>query len=272
MTTELRRQLARRRTWVALVGTALVPIIIAVAIVVNDGGSDGDGGGGGGGDPTGLFDLATASGLNFALVSIAAMSGFLIPVVVALFTGDSVSSEAGWGSLRYLLARPVPRSRLLGRKLAVGVLLGLVAVLVVPVSGVVSGTIAFGWGGVQTPFGLLPAGEAIGRLVAILAYVAWSTAWVAALAFWLSTVTDAPVGAVAGTIVIVIVVQILDAITALGSLRQWLPVHESIAWLGLLATPARTSDLARGILLQVPYVVVFLGLAFWHFRRKDILS
>lgn len=271
MTVELWRQLARRRTWVALAGTALVPIIIAVAIVVNDGGGGGDDGGGGG-DPTGLFDLATASGLNFALVSVAAMSGFLIPVVVALFTGDAVSSEAGWGSLRYLLARPVSRSRLLGRKLVVGVLLGLVAIVVVPLSGMVAGTIAFGWSGVQTPFGVLEAGDAIARLVAICAYVAWSTAWVAALAFWLSTVTDASVGAVAGTIVLVIVVQILDAISALGDLREWLPVHESIAWLGLLATPMRTTDLARGILLQVPYVVVFLGLAFWHFQRKDILS
>lgn len=271
MTTELVRQLRRRRTWVALAGTAMVPIIIAVAIVVNDGDDGGDGGGGGG-DPTGLFDLATASGLNFALVSVAAMSGFLVPVVVALFTGDAVSSEAGWGSLRYLLARPVPRSRLLGRKLAVGVLLGLVAVAIVPLSGMVAGTIAFGWGGVQTPFGVLAVGDALGRIVAICAYTAWSTAWVAALAFWLSTTTDAPVGAVAGTIVAVIVVQILDAISALGSLRDWLPVHESIAWVGLLATPARTHDLARGVLLQVPYVVVFLGLAFWGFHRKDVLS
>ncbi len=272
MSTELRRQLARRRTWVALAGTALVPVIIAVALVVNGGGGGGSDDGGGGGDPTGLFDLATASGLNFALVSIAAMSPFLVPVVVALFTGDTVSSEAGWGSLRYLLARPVGRSRLLARKLAVGVVLGLVAVAIVPLSGTIAGTLAFGWTGVQTPFGVLAAGDAILRLVAVCGYVAWSTAWVAALAFWLSTTTDAPVGAVAGTIVLVIVVQILDAITALGSLRDWLPVHEGTAWLGLLASPARTGDLARGILLQVPYVVVFLGLAFWHFRRKDVLS
>jgi ABC-2 type transport system permease protein len=268
MTTELLRQIRRRRTLLGLVGTAAVPVLIAVALVVTGGGGNGDDGG----DPTGLFQFATASGLNFALVSIAAMSPFLLLTVVALFTGDTVSSEASWGSLRYLLTRPVPRSRLLGRKLAVGVLLSLVAVVLVPVSGAVAGTVAFGWGGVQTPFGALPADVALLRLAAITAYVAWSAAWVAALAFLLSTVTDAPVGAVAGTIVITIVVQILDAITALGALREWLPTHESIAWLGLLATPARPDDLTRGILLQVPYVVVLLGLAFWRFQRRDILS
>lgn len=268
MTTELRRQLRRRRTLLGLAGTAAVPVIIAVALVATGGGNGGDNGG----DPTGLFQFATASGLNFALVSVAAMSPFLLLTVVALFTGDTVASEASWGSLRYLLTRPVPRSQLLARKLAVGVALSLVAVALIPVSGLISGTIAFGWGGVQTPFGTLPPDVAIVRIIAICAYVAWSAAWVAALAFLLSTATDAPVGAVAGTIVITIVVQILDAITALGAVREWLPTHESIAWIGLLASPPRVADLARGVLLQIPYVAVFLGLAFWRFGRKDILT
>jgi len=30
--------------------------------------------------------------------------------------------------------------------------------------------------------------------------------------------------------------------------------------------------MVRGVLLQVPYVVVFSALAFWRFQRKDILS
>ena len=46
-------------------------------------------------------------------------AGFLLVVAVALFCGDTVASEAGWSSLRYLLAAPVPRTRLLRQKLAV---------------------------------------------------------------------------------------------------------------------------------------------------------
>lgn len=267
MRAELLRQLRRRRTWLGVLGLAAVPVVVATAIVLTGGGSDD-----GGGDPTGLYQFATASGLNFALVSLAATSQFLLLTVVALFTGDTVSSEAGWGSLRYLLTRPVTRPRLLGRKLAVGVMLSLVAVTVIPLSGIAAGAVAFGWGDVHTPFGTLATDVALLRLLAITAYVAWSAAWVAALAFLLSTVTDAPVGAVAGTIVIVIVVQILDALTALGPIRQWLPVHEAGAWIGLLATPARVDDLTRGVLLQLPYVVGLLGVAFTSFRRKDILS
>lgn len=270
MIVELQRQLRRRRTLYGLLGIASVPVILAIAFLLSPEG--GRGGGGGGGDPTGLFDLATVSGLNFALMSTAATAPFLLLAVIALFTGDTVSSEASWGSLRYLLVRPVPRSRLLARKLAVGVLLAALAALLVPLSGLVAGTLAFGWGDLQTPFGMLPADVAVGRLLVIVAYVAWSSAWVAAVAFAWSTITDAPVGAVAGTIVLVIVMQILDAISALGTIRTFLPVHELNAWLGLLATPPQWGDLVRGIILQVPYVAGALGFAFWWFGRKDVLS
>lgn len=269
MNVELRRQLRRRRTVFGLLGIAAVPVLLVVAFVLSP---NGDNGGGGGGDPTALFGLATASGLNFALMSVAATAPFLLLTVVALFTGETVSSEASWGSLRYLLTRPVPRGQLLARKFAVGVLLSLVAVILVPVSGLIAGTVVYGWGDVQTPFGTLAAGPAIGRLAAIAGYIAWSSAWVAAVAFALSTVTDAPVGAVAGTIVLVIVVQILDAIPALGDLRAYLPVHELSAWVGLLAPTPRWGDLNRGLVLQVPYVAAALAFAWWWFGRKDVLS
>ncbi len=267
MIVELQRQMRRRRTKVGLGGIAAVPILLAVAFVLAS-----EDGGGGGGDPTGLFSLATSSGLNFALMSTAATAPFLLLAVIALFTGDTVSSEASWGSLRYLLTRPVPRGRLLARKLVVGLLRSAVAVVLVPISGLIAGTVAFGWGDVTTPFGVLPAATAIGRLVVIVAYLAWTSLWLAALAFALSTTTDSAVGAVAGAIVLVIVVQILDAIDALGDIRRWLPVHEGNAWIGLLATPARYADLSRGIWLQLPYLVVFLGFAWWTFSRRDVLS
>lgn len=266
MRAELGRQVRRRRTTFGLVGIALVPVLLALAFKLSDG--DGDGGG----DPTGLFDLARTSALNFTIMSVAAVSPFLLLSVIALFTGDTVSSEASWASLRYQLTRPISRPRLLGRKLAVGLLLSVVAALVVVGSALLAGTIAFGWGGVQTPFGTLAAGEALIRLAAIVAYVLWSSAWVACLAFALSTATDEPVGAVAGTIVLVIVVQILDSISAIGSVRDFLPVHEAAAWLGLLADPPRWGDLVRGMWLQVPYIGVTLGAAWWNFTRKDILS
>jgi len=269
MRIELVRQLRRRRTAVGLAGISAVPVVLAVAFLLAGGGGDGDGRGG---DPTGLFSLATSSGLNFALMSTAATAPFLLLSVVALFAGDTVSSEAAVGSLRSLLVRPVGRGTLLGRKLAIAAVLSTLAAGLVPVSGLIVGTIAYGWGPLVTPFGALPPTDGLLRLAAVAVYLAWSSAWVLALAFALSTTTDTSVGAVAGTIVVVIVVQILDAIPALGDLRTLLPVHEGLAWLGLLAAPPRWADLTRGVLLQLPYLAVGAAFAWWWFGRKDVLS
>jgi hypothetical protein len=34
----------------------------------------------------------------------------------------------------------------------------------------------------------------------------------------------------------------------------------------------QTDHLVRGLLLQLPYVAIFLALAWWWFQRKDITS
>ena len=59
--------------------------------------------------PRSFVDLAQQSGANLTVFALFASTGFLLIVVVALFAGDTVPSEASWSSLRYLLAAPVPR-------------------------------------------------------------------------------------------------------------------------------------------------------------------
>ena len=63
--------------------------------------------------------MATARRPQLRGVLFFVSAGFLLVVAVALFCGDTVASEASWASLRYLLAAPVPRARLLRQKLAV---------------------------------------------------------------------------------------------------------------------------------------------------------
>src|SRR5262245_65052106 len=109
---EFIRQLRRRRTMVAFLILLVLPWILVGAFELGGPAQPGNG-------PPGLVDLATTGGLNFAAFSFFASAGFLLVVAVALFCGDTVSSEASWASLRYLLAAPVPRARLLRQKLAV---------------------------------------------------------------------------------------------------------------------------------------------------------
>ena len=75
----------------------------------------------------------------------------------------------------------------------------------------------------------------------------------AGLAFLLSVLTDAPLGAVGGAVLLSILSQILDQITALGGLRNWLPTHYSLAWTGALVDPIRWDDMVRGAFSGLAY-------------------
>ncbi|MDQ1689275.1 MAG: type transport system permease protein [Frankiaceae bacterium] len=262
---ELLRQLRRRRTYVTFALVVGLPILIVTSIAV--------GGGPGDGRQGDLVDVASRSGINAAFFCLQAASGFLLVVVVAMFAGDAVASEASWGSLRYLLVRPIPRWRLLRVKLAVAALLSVTAVLLIPVVGLAAGTVAFGWRPASTPLGgAFSVGTGLERLAAADAYIAVSLAVVLALAFLFSTMTDAPLAAVGGAVVATVVSQILDLVSSLGRVRLFLPTHYWFSWLDLLSTPVPTGAMARGLVSAVPWTVLPLAVAFWHFRRKDVLS
>ena len=114
---ELVRQLRRRRTLIAFAVGIALPLIVVAAVKL---GPSSSGGGGGFGDgDLDLVGLATSGAWNFALTMLFFGSGFLLTIIAAMFLGDSVASEASWSTLRYLLAAPVPRRRLLFAKAAV---------------------------------------------------------------------------------------------------------------------------------------------------------
>lgn len=264
---EFIRQVRRRRTMVAFLVLLGLPWVLAGAFEIGGAPSPRSG-------APGLVALATQGGLNFAAFSFFASVGFLLVVAVALFCGDTVASEASWASLRYLLAAPVPRARLLRQKMAVALAYSAAAVVSLPAMALAAGAAVFGWGPLTLPgTGVeLPYPAAIGRLGIVLAYVLVTELVVAGLAFLLSVATDSPLGAVGGAVGLVIVSNILDAVTALGAWREILPTHWQFVWLDALSAQISWDRMIEGAAVSVSYAVVLFALAFRHFRRKDIVS
>jgi len=261
------RQLRRRRTMVAALILLALPWILVAAFELGGPPQTGS-------TAPGLVDLATSGGLNFAAFSFFASVGFLLVVAVALFCGDTVASEAGWGSLRYLLAAPVPRARLLRQKLAVALAYSAVAVTSFPLMSLLAGTVVFGWHPLRLPgtAAVLGSGTAVSRMGIVLAYVLITELVVAGLAFLLSVSTDSPLGAVGGAVGLVIVSDILDAVTALGGWRRVLPSHWQFAWLDAMQPQVSWGGMLEGAAVSVSYALVLFALAFRHFRGKDIVS
>lgn len=259
---EIIRQLRRRRTTLMLGFLALLPFLLVGAFTLSSGSSNDT-----------FVDLAKTGGVNFTMFTLFASTGFLLVVVVALFFGDTVSAEASWGSLRYLLAAPIPRARLLRQKLIVAAGYSLAGLVTLPTVALLLGTAVYGWSPTKTPDGdTYSAWEGVARLALATGYIAVTLLLVAGVAFWLSTVTDAPLGAVGGAVAIVIVSNILDSITALHGWRSVLPTHYQFSWIDAVSVPASYTSMAKGALVSLIYATVFFVAAFRHFAKKDILS
>jgi ABC-2 type transport system permease protein len=264
---ELRRQFKRRRTRGVLIGMVVLPLILIGALQLG-GSEDAQSN-----SRINLVDVATGSALNFTLFVLFATTGFFLVVVFALFFGDTVASEAQWGSLRYTLATPVPRMRLLRQKWLAALTLSVGALLTLVVVSLVAGGIAFGFDDIQTPVGITIAqGEGMLRLLGMLGYLVVHLLVVGALAFWLSTITDAPLAAVGGAVFTTIVFAVLEQVEQLGAIRDWFPTAYGFAWTDLLQSPVDSGDLFRGVVQGLVYVAVLTALGFRHFARRDVTS
>jgi ABC-2 type transport system permease protein len=267
LSVELRRQFKRRRTLGVLIGMVALPLILIGALQL--GGSDNAQTN----SRINLVDVATDSALNFTLFVLFATTGFFLVVVFALFFGDTVASEAQWGSLRYTLATPVPRMRLLRQKWYAALALAVGSLLTLVVVALVAGGIFFGFDDIRTPVGVTIAqGDGLLRLAGMLGYLVVHLLVVGALAFWLSTITDAPLAAVGGAVFTTIVFAVLDQVDQLGSIRDYFPTAFDFAWTDLLQTPADSGDLFRGVIQSSIYIAVFTLLGFRHFARRDVTS
>lgn len=261
---ELARQLRRVRTRLTLAFLVLLPLLLLAAFELGE--DDSRGG-------RSFADMATASGLNFAVFTLFASTGFLLVVVVALFFGDTVASEASWSSLKYLLAAPVPRMRLLRQKAKVAALLSVLGVVLLVGVALAVGVLWFGTGDLISTTGeALTFPRGVLSLAAATLYVAVHLSWIAGLALFLSVNTDAPLGAVGGAVLISILSEIIDQISALGDLRNYLPTHFSTAYSDLLSEDIDPSSMITGCFSALSYAAVFTTLAIWRFNRKDITS
>jgi ABC-2 type transport system permease protein len=232
-----------------------------------------------------LVMVPKESGLSVPVIALSSTMKFLLPLAVSLFAGEAVAGEAGWGSLRYVLARPVSRTRVLWSKASVAGLLSVAAVATLTAAALVAGAVAFGWhplhiidGGRSAPghpvSTTLSTGSLLGELGISTVYVTAGMASIFAVAFFLSTTTRRPLVAVAGGVALTIISRVFNAdyLPGVSVVDKYMPNNDIDLWNYLFVRPAVTAGFVHFLVLQAVYFVVFMGLAQWWFTRKDILE
>jgi ABC-2 type transport system permease protein len=301
---ELVKLFRRPRTWISLVLTCALPFIVAIFITITHLAPPP-------GQGSAFLSAVLQDGELYPAAALALVLPVFLPVAVAVVAGDSIAGEAAGGTLRYLLVRPVGRTRLLVAKLISVTAYALSVVLAVTFTAYATGVFLLGpsraaavgqapGGGAGTGglsgagpgiAGQAPtAGQAAGaavtslsgaplsllqlteRIAGAIAFITISMLGVAAIALFLSTITDSALGSALGALAALVASEVLVALNAATVVQPYLPTRYWLAWIDFFRQPVFWRDIQRGFGIQAVYVVVFLAAAWANFSTKDITA
>lgn len=261
---ELGMVFRRRRNRALLVLLAAAPVAIGVAIKVSKPS---------GGDGPQFLNQVSSNGLFLVFTALTVTVPLLLPLLVGVVAGDSIAGEAGTGTLRYLLTVPVSRMKVLAAK-AVGVLaFTATAVIAVSIVGLIMGAALFGLHPVTLLSGdTVSLSDGLLRALIVAGYVILTLTGYLAIGLFISTLTEVPVAAMASTVAVAIVANVLDAVPQLGSLRNLLFTHHWLGFAEILRLHVDWLQLVGWLGLQAAYVALFAAAAWARFTTADITS
>jgi ABC-2 type transport system permease protein len=261
---ELKIIFGRRRNIAGLGVLAAVPVILAVSARLSSSGQVG------GPD---LVSAIVGNGLFVAFGALALELPLFLPLAVSAISGDSVAGEANLGTLRYLLAIPAGRTRLLVIKYFAIVIFAFAATFLVAFVGSIMGLALFGGGDMTLLSGTQTSlADGVWRLVLSSLYLAAQFSALGAIGLFISTLTEQPIGATVAIVLVNVLMFILDMIAQLDWLHPWLLTHWWTAFGDLLRDPIATESIQRGLITALGYAGVFWLAAWARLSSKDISS
>jgi ABC-2 type transport system permease protein len=261
---ELKIIFGRRRNIAGLGVLAAVPVILAVSIRLSSSGQTGG---------PNFIGAITGNGLFVAFAALALELPLFLPLAVSAISGDSVAGEANLGTLRYLLAIPAGRTRLLVIKYIAIVIFALIATLIVTLVGVIAGLSLFGGGDMTLLSGTQTSmADGMWRLLLSSLYLAAQFSALGAIGLFISTLTEQPIGATIAVLLVNVLMFILNQISQLDWLHPWLLIHWWTAFGDLVRDPIATESIQRGLVTAAIYAGVFWLAAWARLSTKDISS
>lgn len=269
---ELRKLALRPRTWVSVGLLCALPVVVAAFLATSElSPRPGQG--------PAFLSAVLGNGQLYPAAALGIVVPIFLPVAVCVVAGDAVAGEAQAGTLRYLLVRPVGRTRLLVAKLFAVLAFTFGSVIAVALVSFVAGTQLLG----TRPDALgtttaslsgtsLSPQELLVRTLLVMAYVSVSMLGVAALALLLSTLVDSPLVAALGGLALLVASTVLVGLDAASAVHDLLPTRYWLAWVDLFRDPVLWTDVRRGVLVQLGWAGVLLAAAWASFTTRDVTS
>ncbi len=175
------------------------------------------------------------SSLTFATGMIFPIAHILLPVFLAMVSGDLVAKESEDGTLRLVLARPISRVRLLFLKWLAGALFSASLVLSLGTFGLLFAAIWFPWRGlfVYAPneiFSVFDASMGFHRYLGAHLLLVATAITITSVAFMFSCFKIKPAAAAVLTLSVVFLSMILQDIPYFRELKPWFFTHHLNVW------------------------------------------
>lgn len=201
-----------------------------------------------------------------------------VPLLICLVAGDVVAGEANMGTLRLLVTKPVSRTTLMLSKFWASAIYTLLLLTFMAVMGLLGSIALFGISDLMVQksdmFILLDRGDVLWRYVAAYGFAALSMITVAALAFLFSVFADNSIGPIIAAMSVVIVMTILTTmdIPIFNVLKPFLFTNHMLNWKGFFDNPVDLPEVLKSASILLFHIVLFVSLAVYFFRKKDVLS
>ncbi len=269
---EFVKTLFQKRTYIGWGGLFIIPFLVMLAFRFSSGGP----GGGQGGQPDigeQIFSQIRDNGMYLMVAALLAMATFFLPLLSSMSGSYTIAGEAENGTLRTMLMQPIRRGSFLMSKWFVANLYVAIGLLILGIAGLIAGGAVFGLGPVRLFTGQeIGVWHALGLVAASYAFVFVGMMCVVSLAVLFSTLTNSSLTAVASALVLVIIMEALQAFSVFDFIQPYLFTSKFSVWTNFLSSPVEWTPVIKALINFAVWIVGTTALGYWRFRRKDILS
>ncbi|HEY9166736.1 MAG TPA: ABC transporter permease subunit [Candidatus Kryptonia bacterium] len=274
---ELFKTFRRWRTYIGFAAVAGAVILLEVILKLNQAKMAH----GFAGELNGDF-MVSGNILNVWVITALIMNSLYVhvPFLITLVAGDMVSSEYTSGTIRFLLIRPPSRSKIIFTKYLA--MLFYTAALIVFLAALCVGIgLAFFGSGDMIRFQtgiphvvILQEHLAVSRTMLAFLSAILSMSVVGSLAFLFSTLVDNSIGPIIGSMAIVVVFFVLGNLPFdfVDAIKPYLFTTYMNIWQLFLDDPINWGEISKYTLALLGHDVLFFGVAYLVFVRKDIKS
>lgn len=243
------------------------------------------------------FELDKSKAINGYFMCYIILNTLLVqvPILVTLIAGDAISGEANMGTLRLILTKPYSRNQILFVKFLAAFLFTIFLLIWIALLSLFLSLIIFGADdmlifrvkGDESQILQISKDDVLWRYVAAFVYAAVALTVIASLGILLSVFAENSIGPIVASVCIVLFFTIVSNINVPiidKNIKPWLFTSYMVGWKGFFyigidneGQPIKGSienwqSIQNSLFILIVHIAAFLGIAFYSFHKKDILS